>query len=242
MPINSVQVYIQNLIDGLLMPGSAGALRAYITPPDPNVEAEIPTAYVWPSNGDESRNPAKGGTVPRNTGIGTASGYKSFEHHMDIWVVWFGQDDDPQADTWFPGMLDAIMLVLRTSPDPAVATDPYTEQKTTLIDVGEVMTYHITIRALEDQRYNRYDGLITLEIAEIMQFLSSVSWLSRFIWLQWDSGCHSVNGWSQRNFGCHSTPWLITSAMAVRYPPAVFSETVAVKSSLAGCFTVQPYH
>lgn len=170
MPINSTQVYIQNLIDGLLMPGNAGRLRAYITPPDPNVEAEIPTAYVWPSDGDESRRSDKGGTVPRNTGIGTPSGYKAFEHHLDIWVVWFGQDDDPAADTWFPGMIDAIMLVLRTSPDPAVAQDPYTEQLTTLVDVGENMGYRITIRALDDQRYNRYDGLISLELLEIMQF------------------------------------------------------------------------
>lgn len=170
MPINSVQVYIQNLIDGLLMPGSAGKLRAYITPPDPNVEAEIPTAYIWPSDGDESRDPAKGGTVPRNTGIGTSSGYKPFEHRLDVYVVWFGQDDDPNADTWFPGMIDAIMLVLRTSPDPATATDPYTEQRTTLIDVGENMSYRIALRALSDQRYNRYDGLISLQLLELMQF------------------------------------------------------------------------
>jgi hypothetical protein len=170
MPINSVQVYVQNLISGILMPGTAGQLRAYITPPDPNTEAEIPTAYVWPSDGDESRDPSKGGTVPRNTGIGTPSGYKAFEHRLDVYVVWFGQDDDPDSDTLFPGIMDAIMLVLRTSPDPAVAQDPYTEQLTTLIDVGENMSYRITIRALDDQRYNRYDGLISLQLLEIMQF------------------------------------------------------------------------
>lgn len=170
MPINSAQVYICNLLDGLIMPGTAGNLRAYITPPDPDVEAEIPHAYVWPSDGDESRDHTKGGTVPRNTGYGTPSGYKAFEHHMDVYLVWYGQDDDPNSDTWFPGMVDAVMLALRTSPDPADATDPYTEQGTTLIDVGENMSYRITIRALDDQRYNRYDALISLELLEIMQF------------------------------------------------------------------------
>ncbi len=169
MPINSVQVYIQNLIDGLIMPAGAGQLVAYITPPDPNEETDLPTAYIWPVTGDESRDPQKGGTIPRNTGIGTPSGYKAFEHHMEIYVVWFGQDDDPNSDTWFPGMIDAIMLTLRTSPDPATAQDPYTGQLTTLIDVGEHMSYRITLRAVEDQRYNRYDGLITLELLELMR-------------------------------------------------------------------------
>lgn len=179
MPINSVQVYIQNLLDGLIMPSSAGQLRAYITPPDPNEEAEIPTAYIWPSDGDESRDPAKGGTVPRNPGFNSEvttlaqliaeSGYKTIEHHMDVYLVWFGQDDDPNSDTWFPGMVDAIMFALRTSPDPAPAQDPYTGQVTTLLDVGENMGYRITLRGLADQRYNRYDALITLELLEMLQ-------------------------------------------------------------------------
>ena len=180
MPINSVQVYIQNLINGLIMPGTAGNLVAYITPPDPNTEAELPTAYIWPSDGDESRNNAKGGTVPRNPGFSSTvtslsqllsqSGYKAFEHRMDVYMVWNAQDDDPEADTWFPGMVDAVMFALRTSPDPADAQDPYTGQMTTLIDVGENMNYRITLRALADQRYNRYDALITLELLELMQF------------------------------------------------------------------------
>lgn len=170
MPIASTQVYIQQLISNLIMPGNAGNLQVYITPPDPNEETDLATAYVWPSEGDESRDPSRGGTVPRNTGIGTPSGYKVFAHHLDIFLIWNGQDDDPQADTWFPGMVDAIMLTLRTSPDPAVAQDPWTGQLTTLIDVGENMSYRITLRSLADQRYNRYDALITLELIELMQF------------------------------------------------------------------------
>jgi hypothetical protein len=180
LPINSVQVYVQNLLNGLIMPAGAGNLVAYITPPDPNEETDLPTAYIWPSDGDESRNNTKGGTVPRNPGFSSTvttldqllsqSGYKTFEHHLDVYVIWNGQDDDPNADTWFPGMIDAIMFTLRTSPDPAVAQDPYTGQLTTLIDVGENMSYRVTLRSLADQRYNRYDALITLELLEIMQF------------------------------------------------------------------------
>jgi hypothetical protein len=180
VPINSVQVYIQQLINGLIMPGTAGNLVAYITPPDPNEETDLPTAYIWPDTGDESRNNAKGGTVPRNPGFSSTtttlnelmsqSGYKAFEHHMLVYMIWNGQDDDPAADTWFPGMVDAVMFTLRTSPNTAQAQDPYTGQYTTLVDVGENMTYRITLRALADQRYNRYDALITLELLELMRF------------------------------------------------------------------------
>jgi hypothetical protein len=170
VPINSVQTYIQQLINGLIMPGSAGQLTAFITPPDPNEETAQPVAYVWPDTGDESRNSAKGGTVPRNTGINTPSGYKAFEHHFLIYMIWNGQDDDPEADTWFPGMVDAVMLTLRTSADPVPVQDPYTGFMSTLIDVGENMSYRITLRSLADQRYDRYDALITLELLELMQY------------------------------------------------------------------------
>lgn len=180
MPINSVQLYIQDLLNGLIMPGQAGQLAAFITPLDPDEDTAIPRAFIWPSDGDESRDPAKGGTVPRNPGFNSTvttleqlmsqSGYKAFEHRLDVYMTWNGQDDDPDADTWFPGMVDAVMLTLRTSPDPATAQDPYTGQLTTLIDVGENMSYRITLRALADQRYNRYDALISLELLELMQF------------------------------------------------------------------------
>ena len=169
MSINAAQVYVQQLLDQLPMPGALPNLAAYITPPDPNVEAEIPTAYVWPSTGDESRDASKGGTVPRNTGPGTPSGWKNIEHMMDIWVVWFGSDDDPQSDIMFPGVVDAIMKCLRTSPERPLAIDPWTQDQCWLVDIGEKMNYRITLRALDDQRYNRYDGLVTLNFYEVFQ-------------------------------------------------------------------------
>lgn len=169
MPIASTCQHIKSLLDGLPMPGGVPDMVAYITPPDPNVEAQIPVAYVWPPDGDESRNPAKGGTISRNTGPGTASGFKAIEHLIDVYVVWFGADDDPDADNQFPGIVDAVMAALRTSPDPQVVTDPYTNVQSQLIDVGERMTYRTTISALSDQAYNRYDALILCPIIEHLQ-------------------------------------------------------------------------
>ena len=169
MPIASTLSYVKGLLASLPMPGELPPMNAYITPPDPNVEADIPTAYVWPSEGDENRDSGKAGTVPRNTGPGTASGFKNIEHAIDVYVVWFGADDQPDIDSLFPGIVDAVMFALRTSADPATAVDPYTEQETTLIDVGETMRYRITLRSLVEQAFDRYDCLLSLSVLEVIQ-------------------------------------------------------------------------
>jgi hypothetical protein len=151
------------------MPGiNTPNMVAYITPPDPNVEAATPTAYVWPTDGRESRSAP--GTIPRNTGPGTPSGFKPIEHTIDVFIVWFGADDDPQADSLFPGMVDAVMAALRTSPDSQPLQDPYNPSITsTLYDLGEQITYQIVISALADQAYDRYDCLLRCMITELIQ-------------------------------------------------------------------------
>lgn len=170
MPIAAVTSYVKGILAGLPMPGqNTPALVAYITPPDPNVEAEIPTAYVWPAIGDESRNPARDGTIPRNTGPATPSGTKPFDHTIDVFVVFFMADDDPQADSLFPGMVDAVMEQLRTSEDPVPLTDPYSGQQSTLYDLGERMSYQITVSAVSDQAWNRYDCLIRCPVMELIR-------------------------------------------------------------------------
>lgn len=169
MPIASSLAYVKGLLDGLAMPPGLPAMAAYITPPDPNTETQVPTAYVWPDDGDEDRDSSKAGTVPRNTGPGTASGLKNLEHLMSVYVVWFGSSEEPGIDSLFPGVVDAVMAALRTSEDPKKVTDPYTGQVTTLIDVGEKMSYKVTLRSLVEQAYNRYDALVGLSVLEVIQ-------------------------------------------------------------------------
>lgn len=171
MTIGATQLAIQQIINNLPLYGGIPPLTAYITPPDPNTEAEVPTAYVWPSRGNESRTnsgPAAG-TVPRNTGLGTPSGWKNNIHSMDVWIVFFGSDDDPNSDTLFPMITDCVMKAFRTAPDPILAVDPYDETQSWLIDVGEKMDYQIDLRSLSDQAYNRYDALVTLTVTELFQ-------------------------------------------------------------------------
>jgi hypothetical protein len=169
MPIASTLSFIKGLLVDLPMPGGLDSMAAYITPPDPNVETQIPTAYVWPTDGEEGRDPDKGGAVPRNSGPGTESesGTKGTEHNIDVYAVWMASNDEPDIDCLFPGIVDAVMAAFRLSADPATATDPYTGQQSTLIDVGERMNYRITIRSLVEQAYNRYDALIGLSVLEV---------------------------------------------------------------------------
>jgi len=169
MPIASTLGYIKGLLVSLPMPGSLPDMNAYITPPDPNTETDIPTAYVWPTGGEENRDPEKAGTVPRNSGPDTASGFKNIEHDIDVYVVWFAADDEADIDNLFPGVVDAVMAAFRFSADPATAVDPYTGQVSTLIDVGERQSYRITLRSLVEQAFNRYDCLVGLSVLEVIQ-------------------------------------------------------------------------
>jgi hypothetical protein len=169
MPIASTLAVVKNLLVDLPMPGGLPDMAAYITPPDPNTETQIPTAYVWPTEGDESRNPDKAGTVPRNSGPGTASGDKGIEHSIDVYIVWEASDEEPDIDSLFPGIVDAVMAAFRFSKDPAQAVDQYTGEASTLIDLGENMSYRITLRSLIEQAYNRYDCLVQLSVLEVIR-------------------------------------------------------------------------
>ena len=80
---------------------------------------------------------------------------------VDVFIVYFMADDDPNADSLFPGIVDAAMFALRTCEDSAALDGPYNPNITsTLYDLGEIMRYQIVISALADQAFNRYDCLL----------------------------------------------------------------------------------
>lgn len=171
MPIVAVQNYLKGLLDGLQMPGQGvPALAAYITPRDPDVDAKTPKCYIWPLDGDEQRKPKTGGAMGRNT-PGNPGARKSVIHQLGLWVVWFLPGGDPDSDILFPGMVDAIMNACRTAyPMPVIVTDPWTEQQSQVVNVGETMRYQVEPpHALKNQRLNRYDGLIRMPVTELIR-------------------------------------------------------------------------
>lgn len=156
------------LLDNLPMPYGVPAAKAYVTPPDPRIQAKVPALFIWPADGDEKRSPELGGTVPRNTGPNTPSGTKGILHAMDVYLTWFSAGSGKSQDPIFPGMVDAVMFALRYSmPNPAYITDANTDLTSTIYNVGEEMTYRTGVESTADERYKRYDALITCSVWEI---------------------------------------------------------------------------
>lgn len=165
MSLVTVQTWIKTRLDGLVIPGPAdvGALEAFITPPDPRDDPP-PAAYIWPANGSETRQ-----SFPRNTGPGTPAGWKNSRPNMQVYLTWFDSAGDPYADNAFPSVIDAVMHALRTSPDPAEVTDPNTGEVSWLAGVGEEMSWQgLGITAVADQRWLRYDAMITVPFIEFI--------------------------------------------------------------------------
>lgn len=151
------------------MPYGQPAANAYVTPPDPRVQARVPAIYIWPSDFDENRSSELGGTVPRNKGIGTASGTKGILHQVDVYLTWMAVNNAQQTDPIFPGMIDAVTAALRYSmPNPVQITDPNTGLTSTVYNVGENMRGRPGVEALDDERWLRYDALVTVSVWEIL--------------------------------------------------------------------------
>lgn len=157
------------LLDGLAMPYGQPNANAYITPPDPRVQARVLAIYIWPADFSENRSAELGGTVPRNSGPGTPSGTKGIMHQMDVYLTWTAVNNAKQTDPVFPGMIDAVTAALRYSqPNPVQVTDPNTGLTSTIYNVGEEMRGHPGIEALDDERWLRYDALVTVSVWEIL--------------------------------------------------------------------------
>lgn len=169
MPLVTIQTYLKGVLNGVILPQSLGTLEAVISPPNPNDDVINPMAYIWGGRGDESRK-----TVPRAQPRDLATGgHKTIDHDVDIWLVWFGAADDPQADFQFPSVIDAVCAVLRNVPlldQTQSAVDPVTGQQSDLLDVGERLSWeYAPVRAVADQRYFRYDAQISASIQEWFQ-------------------------------------------------------------------------
>jgi hypothetical protein len=169
MPTNTVHLALKGILDGLIVPGIAGVLRCYITPPDPRDEPD-PAIYIWPARGREHRQ-----SVPRASPgyqASTQSGWKELEHTVDGFLTWFGPGGDRNSDSTFPAVVDAVLMALRNADDPMYAvTDPLTGQQSDLTGIGEKLDYEIgPVRSTADQRYLRYDALITISVCEFLQW------------------------------------------------------------------------
>jgi hypothetical protein len=168
VPVNTVHQFLKSVLDGLIIPGEAGTLAAFISPPAVRDEPP-PAIYLWSARGGEKRQ-----SLPRaGTGYlpATQSGWKQIDHTVEGYLTWFGDNSDSQADVSFPAVIDCVMQALRSTTDPVYkAIDALTGQQSELFATGERMNYEmVPPRATADQRYFRYDALITINVSEAFQ-------------------------------------------------------------------------
>jgi hypothetical protein len=170
MPLNTVQLRLKSVLDQLPLPQDLGILQAFIQPFNPNTDGTDACAYIWGSHGDETRL-SKPRALPGDLSTG---GDKTIHHSVDIWLVWFGEAEDPRADSQFPAVIDAVTACLRNTtllgPETLNAVDPITGQQSNLSAIGEDMQWNYApVRAVADQRYLRYDAQITCQVTEVIQ-------------------------------------------------------------------------
>lgn len=168
MPLNTCQQYLYTQLNGLNLPLGLGQLEAFIMPLPANDSANA-GAYIYGSHHDEVRK-----AVPRaRPGVLSSGGLKELTWQLDVWLLWFGEFDEPNVDLQFPSIVDFVCATLRNAPLVQAADhaqDPVTGQLSQLLAVGERLSSTMPPpRAVADQALWRYDAAITCEIIEEIQ-------------------------------------------------------------------------
>lgn len=169
MPLNTVQLQLKSILDQMPLPAGWDPLEAFIAPPNPRDEARAPAAYIWGGHGDESRA-AKPRAEYANLGSG---GIKQIVHQVSIWLTAFDDSEQPEVDTNFPAIVDAVLAQLRNTPmtdGTQHAVDPILGTVSNLLNIGENMSWEYgAARAVADQRLLRLDAEINVEVYEYFQ-------------------------------------------------------------------------
>lgn len=165
MPLASVQLYVQGLLDGLLIPGSTKPLKAQVTPPVIQ-KLSGPMAFVWGGSLVVTRQ-----TGPR--GAPGEAGFKKLLWDVDVWLVLLTNPNSSGADQQFPVLVDAVMAQLWTTAMPlfidgqglpANEGDAGTSQ---ILEVGEAFRVeYAAVHTPQTQRMLFYDAHLALQIYE----------------------------------------------------------------------------
>jgi|SRR5579859_1731834 len=161
MPLNSIQLHIRDLLDGLEIPGSTQTLEAFVTPPMVD-NLDNPKAYVWGARMRGTRQ-----TMPR--GIPPAAGFKKLTWMVDVYLS-YETNPDTATDEEFPLIVDAVMAATWAATMPTFITDPTTGVKSQLLAIGEEFEFEYPPeKAPATLRMLYYTGRLGLTVYEAVQ-------------------------------------------------------------------------
>lgn len=167
MPLNSVQQYLANQLNGLEIPiVTDRPLEAYITPPTVE-DIDRPKAYIWGSRCRGRRQ-----TAPRNiTGVGTpTSGFKHLDWMIDIFLAYETTPDSATVDQEFPAIVDAVLAKLWIAEMPTFIKDPLTGLVSQIQAVGEEWDLEmLPERTPNTLRMLYYTARIGMNVYEVVQ-------------------------------------------------------------------------
>jgi len=129
MPLNSVQQYVRNILDGLIIQDGIAALEAYVQPPVLDT-LDCPKAYIWGGRMNGKRQTMPRINTPQADLIGH-SGFKKINWSVDVFLSYEMNPDVPAVDLDqdFPIIIDAILWRTWTTPMP-IFIDPQGNQAT----------------------------------------------------------------------------------------------------------------
>jgi hypothetical protein len=111
VPLNSVQLYVKGLLDGITIPGpgteSSSILQAYVTPPVLE-DLDGPRSYIWGGR-QRVRRQTMPRTQPNNV---VTAGFKQFDYTLDIYLSYLTNPNDALVDQEFPILVDTVLSTL----------------------------------------------------------------------------------------------------------------------------------
>jgi len=157
MGLNTVQLLAKSITDGIETPLYKRPLVAYITPPNPG-KLPGPAAYIWVTSGVNARQ-----TAPRG------AGFRKTIWTVSVWLMSPDTATNPDADTAFGSLIDAVVQAWVTATMPVSIEDPLTSRTTQIISLGEQFTIEQSpVHALADQRLYLYEALIRFTVEEVL--------------------------------------------------------------------------
>jgi hypothetical protein len=127
--------YTKGIVDGLQSP-QLNPLRAVVQPPVLSDIAAQPWAFIWAARSPIDRQTAP--RVIRQPGGGVLpGGYQKAKWTIPIRLYTIMAQDDPNIETAFPGLIDAVILAVTTTPIAIIETDPLTGQQFQILMFGE---------------------------------------------------------------------------------------------------------